>query len=454
VSECERECENGLIRERYRLRITPGAPRLPELVTTEQCQAIFSDAPDRATRRWKITETLAGLCREPSESCVPLAVLELDAEAKVARIDPIRFRPMLYSNAILLELILCLATRVDECCPPRTIASLSIVSGDNQQGDAGQPLADPLVVRVVTGANPVQGEQVTFNVLSGQGQIGSPGGLAASFQVNTAADGTAKLPQWVLGPIVGTQSVTASIAAGAPSQVTFHALAREVRVDLPIINAVWPPPRIVLTRDSDTVRFYELLLKLNCIQLVFDRGMKAAQLDAPDPWLRLFGVFGIRNQYRVVRLGLRHATGAEATMLQNALPGFAPGVPEFFVSDKDQAGAVMTSMRTLLQNYAALESPEGIRFVILVDADTATRNIVDQMTPAHLLDADYQSSTLQQGTPGPTLWEEVWKVPFGAMPVFGQNLWDSLTTPVNDVLPSGNTTEGGRFDSWFGFLRR
>ncbi|HKP29501.1 MAG TPA: hypothetical protein VJU15_08855, partial [Gemmatimonadales bacterium] len=329
VSECERDCENGLIRERYRLRITPGAPRLPEMVTTEQCQAIFSAAPDRASRRIKITETLAGLCREPSESCVPLAVIELDGEGKVARIDPVHFRPMLYSNAMLLELILCLATRVDECCPPRTINSLSIVSGDNQQGDAGQPLAQPLVVRVVKGAAPVQGEQVTFNVLSGQGQIGAPPNpLGLTFQVNTAADGTAKLPQWVLGSVVGSQSVSASIAAGAPSQVTFQALAREVRVDLPVVNAMWPPPRITISRDANTVMMFDLLMKFQAIQLIFNRAMKPAQLDAPDPWLRLFGVIGLPNQYRVIRLPLRHATPAEAAQFQAAVGAFAPGTPE------------------------------------------------------------------------------------------------------------------------------
>jgi hypothetical protein len=467
VSECERECENGLIRERYRLRITPGAPRVPGLVTAEQCQAIFSAAPDRDARRWKITETLGGLCREPAESCVPLAIIELDAEAKVARIDPIRVRPMLYSNAILLELILCLATRVDECCPPRTINSLSIVSGDGQQGDAGQPLAQPLVVRVVRGGAPVQGEQVTFNVWTGQGKIGSPPNLGPTFQANTAADGTAQLPQWELGPIVGSQSVTASIAAGAPSQVTFSALAREVRVDLPIINAVWPPPRIVLTRDPDTVMFFDLLVKLQSIELVFNRQMNPAQLDKPDPWLRFFAVIGIRNQYRVLRLPLRHATAAEAATRAGAVPAFAPGVREFFISDPPPppvthatvaapTGAAV-GLKTLLEATTAMVGEQGLRFVILVNADTVTRDIVDQLVPAHLLDGEFQSSTLQlgAGTTGPTLWDDVWNIPFGgASPMFGQNLWDAMTTPVTDVLPSGNGAEGGRFDSWFGFLRR
>ncbi|MGE0441815.1 MAG: hypothetical protein AB7S39_15105 [Gemmatimonadales bacterium] len=466
VSECERECENGLIRERYRLRITPGGPQLPELITTEQCQAIFSAAPDRASRRTKITETLAGRCPEPSETCVPLAVVELDREGKVVRIDPVRPRPMLYSNAMLLELILCLATRVDECCPPKTIKSLSIVKGNHQQGDAGQPLALPLVVFVGKGAAPVQGEQVTFTVLSGQGKIGDPPNpLGPSFQVNTASDGTATLPEWVLGAVPGSQSVTASIAAGAPSQVTFDALAREVRVDLPVINAMWPPPRITISRDPATVMMFDLLHKFQAIQLIFDRAMTPAQLDAPDSWLRLFGVIGVPNQYRVVRLPLRHATAAEAAQFQAAVGGFAPGTPEWFVSPTPPAAPISTthlpatgsaSMQALLNATPQMTGERGVRFLTLINADVATRDIVDQLTPAHLLDAEFQGSTVQlvPGGAAPTLWDEVWNVAPATLPVFGQNLWDAMSTPTTDVLPSGDGSEGGRFDSWFGFLRR
>jgi hypothetical protein len=93
--------------------------------------------------------------------------------------------------------------------------------------------------------------------------------------------------------------------------------------------------------------------------------------------------------------------------------------------------------------------------VTLINADTATRDIVDQLTPAHLLDAEFQSSTLQvtAGSALPTLWDEVWNVTPGTLPLFGQNLWDALSAPSTDVLPSGNGAEGGRFDSWFGFRR-
>ena len=78
--------------------------------------------------------------------------------------------------------------------------------------------------------------------------------------------------------------------------------------------------------------FFDLLMKYQAIQLVFNRAMNAAQLDTPDPWLRFFAVFGVRNQHYVLRLPLRHATAAETIQLKAALPNFAPGIQEFFIS--------------------------------------------------------------------------------------------------------------------------
>ena len=53
VSECgpERRCENGLVRERYRLRIGRDEPAPPGLVTPEQCARIFAQPPDNTSRR-------------------------------------------------------------------------------------------------------------------------------------------------------------------------------------------------------------------------------------------------------------------------------------------------------------------------------------------------------------------------------------------------------------------
>jgi len=83
--------------------------------------------------------------------------------------------------------------------------SLSLVSGDGQQGPAGGTLAEPLVVAVRdTFANGVPGVAVAFAVTSG-------GGSVSASSVTTGADGTASA-NFTLGPAVGTHTAEASVS--------------------------------------------------------------------------------------------------------------------------------------------------------------------------------------------------------------------------------------------------
>ena len=492
VAECDRNCEYGLVRERYRLRISPGPAPKPGLVTPEQCRMIFS-AVDRDGRRAKAVEALAGLCTEPAESCVPLATIELDANGLVEGVDPVLFRPMLYSNAVLLDLILCLASRVDECCPPKTINSLSIVSGNNQVDLVNQVLPAPLVVRVKQGAAMVPGEVVTFRVATGGGAIGDVAGpFDQLIQVPTIADGTASLARWRLGPILGSQTVIAEIAdPAAPKQVTFQAIGRRIEVHLPIVNTVWPPPRISLSSaDSNTREAHDLFLKLRSIELNFNRPMNPGQLDKPAAWLALYIVSGVPNERLVNRIGLRHATPQETLDRTNALISLVPGTREFFIIEDDRINSIDASHRSIspvgrtLRRGAPLvldpaasigaagigaaalamgivpgnavsvnPTARAVRFVILVNAATPPPTIVDQSAPPLLLDAEYSSSTLQTtagSAPATSLWDDLWQMgPPGASRTFGESLWTALTNATADVLPSGEGNEGGRLDSWF-----
>lgn len=101
---------------------------------------------------------------------------------------------------------------------PSTIA---IVSGNPQNGTVGTALASPLVVRVLDAAGrPVQGQQVTFTVLSGGGSV-TPG------TPTTNADGQAS-SAWTLGPSAGAQQVQAKATGGAAPDnlvVLFNATA-------------------------------------------------------------------------------------------------------------------------------------------------------------------------------------------------------------------------------------
>ena len=102
-------------------------------------------------------------------------------------------------------------TATAETGPP---ALLVKVSGDQQSGVVGTLLDAPLVVRVTdTQGNPVAGSTITFGAPSGDGSV-------FPTQVTSDSNGTAAT-DWTLGSSQGSQSVGASIVAGA--MVTFTA---------------------------------------------------------------------------------------------------------------------------------------------------------------------------------------------------------------------------------------
>ena len=104
-------------------------------------------------------------------------------------------------------------TATAEIGPP---ALLVKVSGDEQSGVVGTPLDTPLSVRVTdTHGNPVAGSTITFGPASGDGSV-------FPTQATSDSNGTAAT-EWVLGLSLGSQSVGASIEAGA--MVTFTATA-------------------------------------------------------------------------------------------------------------------------------------------------------------------------------------------------------------------------------------
>lgn len=90
-----------------------------------------------------------------------------------------------------------------------------VVSGNGQTGQAGKPLADSLVLRVIDEFdNPVEGAAVTWTTNTGS---------LSPTTGTTDANGIAR-SRWTLGGSAGSQSVTASVA-GIPDPVVFSATA-------------------------------------------------------------------------------------------------------------------------------------------------------------------------------------------------------------------------------------
>jgi hypothetical protein len=97
-----------------RLRAVVTHPQLRTLTVVDG-QVTRGDA-EPFDRRRALCRCTAGPCTPPVETCVPLAAIGVGEDGRIARVDPCAVRRRLYSNEMLLDLILCLAERLDECC--------------------------------------------------------------------------------------------------------------------------------------------------------------------------------------------------------------------------------------------------------------------------------------------------------------------------------------------------
>ncbi len=427
VSECdERACENGIVREKFRLQIRAGLPDPPADITDAQCTSIFGTLPPNTTRRIVACGTLDPTCDAPDDPCIPIATILLDERGLVASVDECSYRTTVYSNAVLLDLIFCLAARVDVCCGETAVKSLAIVSGEPQGGTAGQPLAQPLVTQVTEGAASVPNEPVTFKVLTGGGAVGDTAAtLAASFTVDTDAGGVAVCPIWRAGSAPGTQQVTAQIASGTPSLVVFHATVEPSEEKPPVVVAVWPPPGALLSsaRPDPEKTWTSIWIKRKSLQITFDRAMRSADLSNPDAWLRLFvlhhddGIATHVTPTMAARVPLKY----KGPVTSPYLP--AAGACEEFMLPDDPRGAFFMNAR----------------FVIVMRATTA-EIMSDEMTPL-LLDADFAGTSLST-TQLDTLWALT-------APAAMDAAFLAALAPTGAPFPTGDGTTGGQYSSVF-----
>ncbi len=115
-------------------------------------------------------------------------------------------------------------------------ASLVVTAGDAQEGTAGSPLPEPVVVRADdAGGSPVPDVPVMFAAAEGHGSadpgsvITDPGGLAGT--------------SWTLGNAAGVQSLTASVADGVSAEIAASAGPLDPPSDSAayriVFNATW-----------------------------------------------------------------------------------------------------------------------------------------------------------------------------------------------------------------------
>ncbi|HET7372507.1 MAG TPA: S8 family serine peptidase [Gemmatimonadaceae bacterium] len=124
---------------------------------------------------------------------------------------------MHYRPAIILALAaFALASACkDQSAVPHTPTHLSIVSGTNQSGDLAAPLAQPLIVQALDGANKaVAGVPLTWTAIGG-------GALSATTST-TDKDGKSSVT-WTLAPVAGVQVVTVTSSSIGNASVSFVA---------------------------------------------------------------------------------------------------------------------------------------------------------------------------------------------------------------------------------------
>ncbi|HJP61727.1 MAG TPA: hypothetical protein VJ865_17085 [Gemmatimonadaceae bacterium] len=105
----------------------------------------------------------------------------------------------------------------DDAVSPPPRPHFTLIAGDEQTGTTGQPLDDPLIIRIThDDGTPVVGEEVDWAVTSG-------GGSFSETTSHTDADGKASTT-WTLGDVRGDQSA-AALVRRFTAAIVFKAMA-------------------------------------------------------------------------------------------------------------------------------------------------------------------------------------------------------------------------------------
>lgn len=213
VPDCDTpgNCAHSTVLEGFRILIQHAEVVAP---APPACQLGGFPLPADGGLHTLLCDRIGGLPLEQAAgtSCLVLARVTLPLGDN--SIDIHVGRRLIYSNALLYELILCLSERVEKLAQGWT---LRYVSGDGQTGPFNTQLNAPLVVEVVDGeGNAVEGVLVQFTITAS-------GGAVTPTTATTDQQGRAQT-EWVLGSNQGEQTVTAS-AVGTAFTITFRATA-------------------------------------------------------------------------------------------------------------------------------------------------------------------------------------------------------------------------------------
>ncbi len=183
--------------------------------------------------------------------------------------------------------------------PPPTPTNLSIVSGDDQKGFIGEPLANPFIVQVHDQyGNPIEDVTVTFSV-------NETDGMLTDTTVITNTNGEAK-STLTFGTEAGAYTVEVS-AEGITDIVTFNAIAELLEFNLSLsigLNLIHLPLKV---REVESVSdLYDMLGGTENVIYLFTRDTQTQQ------WV---GYFGDSDKDTTADVELKEDTGIAARLL-------------------------------------------------------------------------------------------------------------------------------------------
>ena len=164
VTDCntKEDCAASTTVETFKILVIEGTPPLPG---HDICKALEGKpGMSIAERRAQLCSMLFGPCDSPKgEICVVLATVELLAGGAVGAIDNCTYRTVLYSNDMLLDMILCLAAKIDECCGNQPMIKVEQVQFLDKNGNVVAELQNPAAHLHVPSKDPVDSIKVTFS---------------------------------------------------------------------------------------------------------------------------------------------------------------------------------------------------------------------------------------------------------------------------------------------------
>jgi hypothetical protein len=174
VSDCggEQDAAAGTVVETFQLAIREGVPDPLTPALDPRCCAALHQSPDEEEPpapglspadpgdqtagttieplerlRLSLCGCTAAACPTPTDPCLVLAVIELIPGGRIGTVEQCRHRQRVYNNRMLLDLVLCLAARLEECCKrdqrPPTPPKVAAVEVLDVHGDILGALIEP-----------------------------------------------------------------------------------------------------------------------------------------------------------------------------------------------------------------------------------------------------------------------------------------------------------------------